>query len=179
VQTKNDRAPLEAAQAPAASEVVIGELQGLDGQGRPLVSFVVGNTAYESVLALSTQPVNASLVGRQLALLFAGGNCSQPVIMGFIHAPLLDLVLAETPQQADAPATETLLFEAPSSLSAPPKAMLDGQRLVFEAEEEVVLRCGAASITLQKDGRVLIRGTYVVSRASGVNRILGGSVQVN
>jgi hypothetical protein len=42
-----------------------------------------------------------------------------------------------------------------------------------------VLRCGQASVTLTKAGKVLIRGTYVSSRSSGVNRIKGGSVQLN
>ena len=55
----------------------------------------------------------------------------------------------------------------------------DGERLVVSAKEEIVLRCGAASITLTKAGKVLIRGTYVLSRSSGVNRVKGGSVQLN
>jgi hypothetical protein len=42
-----------------------------------------------------------------------------------------------------------------------------------------VLRCGKASITLTSAGKVLIRGTYVLSRSSGVNKIKGGSIQLN
>ena len=41
------------------------------------------------------------------------------------------------------------------------------------------LRCGKASITLTRAGKVLIRGAYLLSRSSGVNRIKGGSVQIN
>ena len=43
----------------------------------------------------------------------------------------------------------------------------------------MVLRCGKASITLTKAGKVLIEGSYVLSRSTGVNRIKGGSVQLN
>jgi hypothetical protein len=34
-------------------------------------------------------------------------------------------------------------------------------------------------LTLTHAGKVLIRGAYVLSRSSGVNRIKGGSVQIN
>lgn len=56
---------------------------------------------------------------------------------------------------------------------------VDGQRVTFEAREQIELRCGKASITLTRTGKVLIRGAYLLSRSSGVNRIKGGSVQLN
>jgi hypothetical protein len=56
---------------------------------------------------------------------------------------------------------------------------IDGKTLEFTGRESVTLRCGQASITLTEDGKILIRGTYLQSRSSGVNRIQGGSVQVN
>ena len=43
----------------------------------------------------------------------------------------------------------------------------------------MVLRCGKASITLTQAGKILLDGTYVVSRSSGANRIKGASVQLN
>jgi len=55
----------------------------------------------------------------------------------------------------------------------------DGERLIVSAKEQLVLRCGKASITLTKAGKVLIQGTYVASRSSGVNRVKGGSIQLN
>ena len=58
-------------------------------------------------------------------------------------------------------------------------AHIDGERLEFSAEREIVLRCGKASITLTREGKVLIKGAYLSSRSSGVNRIKGGSVQIN
>ncbi|MEW5071937.1 hypothetical protein AB1P14_09365, partial [Pseudomonas aeruginosa] len=38
---------------------------------------------------------------------------------------------------------------------------------------------GKASITLTRAGKVIIRGAYLSSRSTGVNRIKGGSVQIN
>lgn len=56
---------------------------------------------------------------------------------------------------------------------------IDGERVTFDAQKEIVLRCGKASITLTRSGKVLIRGAYLLNRSSGVNRIKGGSVQIN
>jgi hypothetical protein len=58
-------------------------------------------------------------------------------------------------------------------------ALVDGQRVELRGEEEIVLRCGEASLTLRRDGRIVVRGTYVETRSKGVNRIKGGIVQIN
>jgi hypothetical protein len=64
---------------------------------------------------------------------------------------------------------------------APPHVEVDadGERLTLAVKDQLVLRCGQASITLTAAGKVLIHGTYVSSRSTGVNRIKGGSVQIN
>ena len=56
---------------------------------------------------------------------------------------------------------------------------IDGKRVTFDAKEQIVLRCGKSSITLTRAGKILIRGAYLLNRSSGVNRIKGGSVQIN
>jgi hypothetical protein len=61
----------------------------------------------------------------------------------------------------------------------PAQVQLDDQCLELRAEREIVLRCGKASITLTRAGKVIIQGAYLSSRSSGVNRIKGGSVQIN
>ena len=60
-----------------------------------------------------------------------------------------------------------------------PEVAADGERLVIDAGREMVLRCGKASITMTADGRVTIRGTQVLSRSDGPNRVQGASVQLN
>lgn len=56
---------------------------------------------------------------------------------------------------------------------------IDGETVTFEAKKEIVMQCGKSSITLTRAGKVLIRGAYLLNRSSGVNRIKGGSVQIN
>jgi len=80
------------------------------------------------------------------------------------------------------PTVQTPLLDA--LLAAPPaeeklEAKVDGKRVVIEGQDEVVLRCGQASITLRRNGKVVVRGTYLETRATGTNRIKGGSVQIN
>ncbi len=60
-----------------------------------------------------------------------------------------------------------------------PEVEADGEKLILEARREVTLRCGKASIHLTADGRVTIRGTQVLSRSDGPNRVQGASVQLN
>jgi len=73
--------------------------------------------------------------------------------------------------------------DAPAPVARAPapavEARVDGQRVVLEGKDEVVLKCGAASITLKRDGKVILRGAYVETNAKGVNRIKGGSVKIN
>jgi hypothetical protein len=51
--------------------------------------------------------------------------------------------------------------------------------LMLEATDELTLRVGDGSITIRKDGRILIRGTDLVSHARRLNRIKGGAVSIN
>lgn len=53
------------------------------------------------------------------------------------------------------------------------------ESIVLEAAEELTLRVGDGSITIRKDGKILIKGQDLVSHAKRVNRIKGGSVSIN
>lgn len=53
------------------------------------------------------------------------------------------------------------------------------RELVLQATEELTLRVGDGSITIRKDGKILIKGKDLVSHAQRVNRIKGGSVAIN
>jgi hypothetical protein len=59
------------------------------------------------------------------------------------------------------------------------EADVDGRRVRVTAKDEIVLQCGSASITLRRNGRVVIHGTFVETRSEGTNRIKGGQVRIN
>ncbi len=136
--------------------VVVGKLVGFGPAGEAMVAFM--GAPGEGLPARATTVLDDESVGREVALLFEGGDPRRPIVMGLIHAPVA--------RSAARPA-EGLCAE------------VDGERLVLRAEAELVLECGEASITLTRDGKIVIRGAHVVTRAAGVNRILGGSVQIN
>jgi hypothetical protein len=53
------------------------------------------------------------------------------------------------------------------------------ETLLLEAKNELTIRVGGGSITMRKDGKILIKGRDLVSHAQRVNRIKGGSVAIN
>lgn len=155
----------------AAGEIIIGTLVAIDNNGQPLVDFAQ-NPNTSAIQAISTTSITQQQVTRQVALLFNQGDLSQPVIMGLIHSPL-QAMLENVGEQ-----TETEKVELAGDLNID-DVKVEGNKVTFEAQEEMVFKCGESSITLTKAGKIMIRGKYLLNRSSGVNRIMGGSVQVN
>jgi hypothetical protein len=138
-------------------EVVVGELVAIADDGSvPLVTYP-GQPGSAALRARSVLDLHAAHVGQGVVLSFERGDALLPIVMG---------VLRQARHAAPAVAG-TVEVDA------------DGQRMLVGAKEQLVLQCGQASITLTKAGKVLIQGSYVSSRSSGVNRIKGGSVQLN
>ncbi|MBT2971038.1 MAG: hypothetical protein B6D72_00965 [gamma proteobacterium symbiont of Ctena orbiculata] len=135
--------------------VVIGVLVGLNEQHQPLVAFP-GNPRTDSAVAKSTIQFSAEDIGFEVALLFENGDPLLPMVIGRIQNP-----------------------ERAAEETAKASADVDGERLTLTADREIVLKCGKASITLTRSGKIILRGNYLLSRSSGVNRIKGGSVQIN
>lgn len=158
----------------APGEIVIGEIVGIDAQGQPLVNYPE-NPSGGPLGAMSTVSVTAAHAGRNVALLFAKGDPRSPVIMGLIHSPLHELIMAYD-ARTGAPSPDEQAAVPPLKVD---DVTVDGKRIVLEGREEVVIKCGEASITLTKAGKILIRGNYLLNRSTGVNRIMGGSVQLN
>ncbi|MDH5445578.1 MAG: DUF6484 domain-containing protein [Gammaproteobacteria bacterium] len=153
-------------------EIVIGTIVGLDASSQPLVEFPE-NPQKSPLPAVSTQAIYNRHIGREAALLFANGDPAQPVIMGLLHNPLNEML-----ETFEEPVTEIeqAIVEKPDKID---DLTVDGKRITIEGHEEIVLKCGASSITLTKEGKILIRGKYLMNRSTGVNRILGGTVQIN
>lgn len=145
----------------------IGKIAGVDADGRILVDFPKSGLAPVSARLTSTAEEKlrrASPLGRDVLLVFENNDPKRPVIIDTLYS-LLDEITDHSAHDQQA--------------KCPDEVTVDRKRILFDAEEEIVLRCGEASITLTRAGKIIIKGNYLLSRSSGANRIKGGSVRIN
>ncbi len=133
------------------AQPVVATLSQINTEGLAFIQYAEKNAT--KILARSIISLNEQMIGCSVLVLFENGDPALPIITGQIQPPV------STYKQVAAEA--------------------DGKRLIFSAENEVMLKCGDASITLTKQGKVLIQGAYVLSRSTGSNKIKGASVEIN
>lgn len=142
-----------AEQAGSAPGVRVGTLAVVDAERGVWVS--CGGDA--PVEARSTVPLSPTLAGKRVLLVHEEGAADRPIVIGVVQdAP----VIREMPARGR-------------------EVRIEGKALHLEGDEEVTLRCGKASITLQADGRIEIRGVEIVSRARGTHKVKGATVLIN
>ena len=159
--------PSKAGQVEASSNeringVVIGYLSEAGEQGQVMVYFP-GIPKDEPLAAISTEDLSDKKPGDKVALGFVNGNPAQPIVLGLIQNPFED-------------------HKAPEKVTDGSErldVLLDGDKLTFRADREIVLQCGKSSITLTRAGKIILKGAYLSNHSTGVNRIKGGSVQIN
>lgn len=154
--------PLPAGEAPAAAADLIplgarvGRVVALDEAAAPLVDFP-GNPHAPVRARVALAAVDAMRLSRTwqdacVLIVFADQDLRQPIIAG---------IVADSLPEACWPAAAT------------------PARLSLEATEEVVLRCGEAKIVLSRDGKVVVGGREIESRARQKQKIRGGTVSIN
>ena len=141
----------------SAGGASVGTLVGFSQTRQPLVALPAHTRT--SLPARSCIRLTDEHVGRGVVIVYERDCADKPIVLGLLE-PLVDS------QRPDA-AVEQMT------------AHVDGTRVVLSAEVEIVLRCGDASITLTRAGKILIRGAYVSSHSSGVHRIKGATVEIN
>jgi hypothetical protein len=137
---------------------IIGRLVGFADNGATSLVTYCEQPSGAALPARATLDLHAAHIGRDVVLMFEAGDPYRPIVIGCIH---------DTAAQIRSDSPEQLRIDA------------DGHRLIVSANEQIVLRCGKASITLTKEGKVIIQGAYVSNQSSGVLRLKGGSVQIN
>jgi hypothetical protein len=145
--------------AAAVPGAATARLEGFDLEDQPVLAGVPG-LAGELVPARTSVQLLREQIGSTVVVLFEGGDVRRPIVVGVL-------------QGRPSPSATGV---APAPLVS---ARIDDQRVVLTAEREIVLRCGQASITLTRAGKVLIEGAYVLSRSTGYNKIKGAAVDIN
>lgn len=144
--------------ASAISGIAVAQLVALSEDGLTPLLMLPGKGGSAAVRGRSTVDLHGAHIGREVVVAFEAADMAQPIVLGILRGAS-DRSIERRPGQVDVDA--------------------DGERLVVSAKNQIVLRCGKASITLTKAGKVLIEGVYVSSRSRGVNRVKGGSIQLN
>jgi hypothetical protein len=104
----------------------------------------------------------AELIGATVLLFCEERAAARPVVTGLVRDRL-----------PGRPSAEERLLEAEPERDI----VVRGRRV--DAQGELVLRCGKSSVTLREDGKVVVKGTRLISRASGTNAVRGGTVRIN
>jgi hypothetical protein len=151
-----DIIPIEGMRVGRIAKITDGRVVVVDFPGNSLGPVAARTTATSHEKIYN----GGDLTGREVLLAFENNDPRHPVIVDTLYS-LIDEI-AETPA-----AEETR------------EVIVDGKSVCLEADSEIVLKCGKASITLTSAGKVIIRGEYVVTHSSGENRIRGGSVSIN
>lgn len=142
--------------------VVIGTLSEASKNGQPMV-YYPGIPTGKPLPAMSTGDLCHQESGQEVALGFVNGDPALPIILGLIQ---------KTGDQE-----QPVSMESPADQSV--DVQLDGERLTLSAKREIILQCGKSSITLTSAGKVILKGAYLSTHSTGLNRIKGGSVQIN
>ncbi len=144
----------------------IGRIVGANEQSDVLVEFEgCEPRAAKLVAGLNKiDLIKKEYKGREVLLIFEKGNPDYPIITDLMADPFEGLLSLELPGDQN---------ESPDDI------LIDGKHITIEAEDEVEIKCGKGSILIQKDGKIIIKGTHFLSRSSGPQRIKGSSVSIN
>ena len=140
---------------------VSGKLLGFTADGAPLVACAPhGN---EPILARTLVTISEnearSAIGSAVLLAFEDSDPNRPIVIGLIR--------------------DRLIGRSDNINAASREVLVDGKRVVIHADQELLLRCGQSSLSLDKNGRIILRGVDLVSRAAETNKIKGASVHIN
>jgi hypothetical protein len=148
----------------SASGLCVGRLVGITTCGELLVDYPGNSGAPQRARSIIVLDVAEAADFEQLpVLLFLDSrNSDAPIILGLI---------------GDTVRTKPL--EAVSLSHPGREVFVDGKAIQVDADREIVLRCGASSLTLRRDGKIILKGKEIISRASEANKIKGAVVKIN
>jgi hypothetical protein len=150
--------PMHALAAASDSRIAVGRISRISNEGCPWVTCGGRSEPVRAQTLFSVESTEElqQLIGADvLVLIHDDDPDGQPIILGQVRDSLMR--------------PRTLRVGQP----------LPDKRVVVEARDELLIKCGDSSIHLRRDGRVTTKGKHVVSRSSGVNKIKGSSVQLN
>lgn len=133
-----------------------GHLKRIDSNGQVFVDFPDNpHGPIVAKLALDEIEINGlihSSEGTEVLLVFDNNDLGRPIIVGKVRD--------RVPENGV-------------------EIHIRGRRFLVDSDEEIELHCGSAKLRIDRDGKIIVLGEDVVSRARGRNRIKGGTVNIN
>ena len=130
-----------------------GRLVRIDDEGRLFVDFPDNpSDPVAAKLAVSEAELADVIAGVEILLIFENNDLTQPIIIGRVRdrLPVNGIEIS-----------------------------IRGRRVIVNADQEIELRCGEAKLLITHEGKVVVLGNDVLSRARRRNRIKGGTVNIN
>ena len=144
--------------------LIKGQLVYIDPDGRPFVDF--SGIAEGPIVALSAillaEPQN-EVFPIEVLLFIENGN-ALPIIVGVVRETICR--------------GEKNIFKLNNN-DHQRQVNLNVKALNIEATEGIALKCGDASVVLNKQGKVIVKGVEILSRSIRANKIKGATVQIN
>jgi hypothetical protein len=165
---KKVQATTQTTEKSSVSVNLIGKIAQISENGHILVDYC-GNS-FGALAARITSSMQANLLrkgnpeGREVLLAFDNNDPQRPIIVDTMYSLIDDIAEHST---------------AVLETDIPREVTINGKRITFDACEEIVLQSGKASITLTKAGKILIKGEYVLSSATGLNKVKGDTIRLN
>ncbi len=102
---------------------------------------------------------------------FAG----ETVVLSFVEQePMIVDIVYSSLQSRSNPSTDTGFSRSNGN-----QVEVDGEKVTITATRSLILKCGGASIELDADGKISIRGERMVSKVRGAQVIRGASIKLN
>lgn len=145
---------------PGAAEM--GHLDGVDPEGRLMFRPQGGSASFPVLIGVGMSDeelVRAAWTGRRALVVRAGGETTQPVLVGFPRERVAERARDAWPGEVE--------------------VRIDGETLQLKARKRIELVCGKSRIVLDDQGRIEINGSYLLSRSRGPVKIKGATVEIN
>jgi hypothetical protein len=135
----------------ACWQTLTGWVVDTNGEGQPVVDFegnLTGPQVARRLVPLDGQALREAMAARQ------------PVQLRFEEGNMRRPIIVGLAPKSEGLETSTKDFQ------------------VVEGRDGLIFRCGKASIVLLRNGKIVLKGTYVETHSEGVNRIKGGVVDI-